>query len=202
MNVAEWATAVGEFAIAAVIMWEMEENRRERFLAEAAHMENYVDRGKIYSAFYETEGDSIEERSAEFCKRIWKAGEENSSLKNRCERQIVLFNRLGQIRSRAWLHRRDYVKLFPHAVVLFWIMIRPYIVERRGMTGDWWASDFQRLTERCIEFLFDGNPNAHLTLYDSNRERKKDLIIPTSRLRELQDELKATRPGREKKVSK
>lgn len=189
MQVAEWATAVGEFLIAGVILWEMEENRRERFLAEAAQIGNYEARGKIYSAFYDTAGESIKDRSEEFCKRIWKEEKDNTELKRSCEHQIVLFNRLGQISRRAWFYKRDYVKLFPHAVVLFWIMIRPYIVERRAMTGDWWASDFQQLTKQCLKFLFDDNPNAQLSLYDRDRQRKKDLIIPTSHLRELQDEL-------------
>lgn len=189
MNIPEWGTAIGEFLIAGVIWWEMEENRRERFMVEAAQIANYQDRGKIYSAFYDTDGESIQERSAEFCKRIWREEESNAELKTSCERQIVLFNRLGQISRRAWFYKRDYVKLFPHAVVIFWIMLKPYIVNRRGMTGDWWGSDFEQLTKRCLEFLFDENPNAHLSLYDHNRERKKDLIIPTSHLRELQVEL-------------
>jgi hypothetical protein len=196
MSASEWATAVGEFVIAGVILWEMEVNRREWFLAKAGQIGNYADRGKIYSAFYDTNGESIEDRSTEFCKRIWKEDKENAKLKSRCERQIVLFNRLGQISRRASFYKRDYVKLFPHAVVLFWIMIRPYILERRAMTGDWWASDFQQLTKQCLEFLFDENPNAHLSLYDRNRERKEDLIIPTSHLRKLQDELNHARPKR------
>jgi hypothetical protein len=73
-------------------------------------------------------------------------------------------------------------------------MIRPYIEERRAMTGDWWARDFQQLTKQCLEFLFDDDRNAQLSLYDRNRERKLDLIIPTSHLRELQDELSLPRP--------
>src|SRR6266436_4774153 len=118
--VAELTTAACEFLIAFVIWWEMEVNRREGFLARAAEFENYEDRGKIYQAFYYTSGESIQDKSREFCKRIWNDTNGDIDLKKSCERQIVLFGRLGQIRRRAWVYKRDYVKLFPHAVILFW----------------------------------------------------------------------------------
>jgi hypothetical protein len=189
---AEWLTALGELAIAVVIWWEMEENRRERFQTEAAKIQNYEDRGRIYAAYYDTAGASIRQRSEEFCRRIWReqnAAEGEVDLKTSCERQIVLFNRLGQISRRALFYKNDYLKLFPHAVVLFWIMLGPYIAERRAMTGNWWASDFEELTRECLKFLFKADANAHLTLYDRNRERGEDLTIPTTQLRDLQAEL-------------
>jgi hypothetical protein len=190
MNVAEWVTAGSELLIAAVIFLELEEGRRDKFLAEAANMENYIDRGKIYAAFYDTDGDSIGDRSKRFCERIWKREKEDIELKKSCERQIVLFNRLGQIRRHAWLFKDDYVKLFPHAVVLFWIMVEPYIEERRAMTGGWWGRDFEQLTRKCLRFLLK-DTDARLYLYDEDRSRKKDLEIPTNELRRLEKKLRS-----------
>jgi hypothetical protein len=145
-NIAEWVTALGEIAIAGVIVLEMQVNRRDPFLTEAAKIEHYRARGRVYAAIYDTVGDTTAEKREAFCKRIWKERdqdlrsedrEQESSLKDSCEQQIVLFGRLEQIRRRALFFGRDYVELFPHAVVMFWIMVGPYIEERRRMTGDW-----------------------------------------------------------------
>jgi hypothetical protein len=192
MGLAEWTTAAGEFLIALVIWWEMEVNRREGFLERAAEFTNYEDRGKIFLAFYDTSGESIQDKSREFCRRIWRDVNGETDLKRSCERQIVLFGRLGQIRRRAWVYKGDYVKLFPHAVILFWIMTAPYVNERRGMTGEWWASDFEFLTKKCLDFLLSKNPKAQLTLYGRAPEAEK-LIVSTGDLRELQNELRRSK---------
>ena len=128
----EWCTAVGEFVVAYVIAREMEETRREKFFEHASDIEYYRDRAAIYSTFYTTKGDLLESRRKSFCDQIWSDGKQRDdeddsklSLKDRCERQIVLFGKLGQIRRRALFFKKDYVELFPHAVVGFWIMLYP-----------------------------------------------------------------------------
>jgi hypothetical protein len=62
---------------------------------------------------------------------------------------------------------------------------------RRAMTGGWWARDFKNLTKECLRFLLK-DPNASLTLYDSDRERKKDFVIPIVELRRLENRLKSS----------
>jgi hypothetical protein len=181
-NLAEWATAAMECLIAAVIYWELEENRRSNFQMEAANEINYRSRNDIYSDFFGTEGSSFREKSEKFCQRVW----ENKDLKSRCEQHILLFNRLGQIRRYALFHRRDYIRLFPHTVVLFWMMLQPYIEERRSLSGEWWGNDFRDLTEACLRYLLR-NPDRKLCLYDGDRGRRNDLFIPTSDLRQLQE---------------
>lgn len=185
-DLAAWATAAMELLIAVVIGWELEETRRNNFLTEASDSKNYESRGAIYSAFYKTEGDTVEEKSREFCKLIW----EDADLKSKCERHIVLFGRLQQIRRYALTRRGEYIKVFPHTVVLFWIMLQPFIVERRALTGEWWASDFMKLAEKCLSYLLK-KPDRKLWLYDSDRKRKKDLEISTSDLRRVQASLRA-----------
>jgi hypothetical protein len=192
MSIAEWASAIGEFVIAFVIFLELEVGRRDGFLKEAAQMKNYEDRGKLYTAFYNTDGESTEDKSKRFCDRIWKREGEDVSLKASCERQIVLFNRLGQIHRHAFLYRGDYTKLFPHAVVLFWIMVEPYIEKRRIMTGEWWARDFEQLTNNCLSFLLK-NLKRGLTLYDGDPGGKKDFVIPIGELIRLQEILRSGR---------
>ncbi len=195
MSIAEWASATGEFVIAFVIFLELEVGRRDGFLKEAAQMENYEDRGKIYAAFYNTDGGSTEDKSKRFCERFWKRESEDVNLKESCERQIVLFNRLGQIRRHAFLYRSDYIKLFPHAVVLFWIMVEPYIEKRRTMTGEWWARDFEELTKNCLSFLLR-NLKGGLTLYDGDRGVKKDFVIRMAELVLLKQKLSSSRGAR------
>jgi hypothetical protein len=187
-NYAEWATVFAELLIAAAILYELEENRRNNFFTEAADRKNYQARGKVYSAFFETEGNCVEDKSRKFCEQVWK----DVKLKRQCERHILLFGRLEQIRRHALVRRSEYVRLFPHTVVLFWIMLQPYIEERRALTGEWWATDFIDLTERCLSYLLE-KPDRKLWLYDSDRTRKKDLEISTDNLRRVQDSLRAMR---------
>jgi hypothetical protein len=189
MSFAEWATAGAEVLIAVVIWWEMEENRRDSFLKEAAKIGSYRNRGKINSAFYNTDGESVGNRSKTFCDQIWKLKRDDDDLKKSCEEQIVLFNRLGQIRRRAWIYKNDYVQLFPHAVVLFWMIVEPYLETRRAMTGEWWSRDFRELTKECLRFLLK-DPNARLYVYDRDRERRNDFVITTVELRRLEDRLR------------
>ena len=63
VDIAEWIAAVGELLIAGVIVLELEENRRDKFLAEVAQMESYESRGRVYSSFYGTEGNTAAEKS-------------------------------------------------------------------------------------------------------------------------------------------
>jgi hypothetical protein len=191
MSTIDLVTAIGEFAIAIVIVWEMEENRRDRFLTEAAKIKNYADRGRIYAAFHATPRETVEAKSREFCKRIRLSGGDAPKLKLSCERQIVLFGRLAQIKRRALFYRRDYVKLFPHAVVLFWIMVNPYVKERREMTGEWWASDFESLARDCLEFLLREKSDVKLIIYGSDRQSQRDFVIAHDYLTELRSQLRS-----------
>jgi hypothetical protein len=190
MSYAEWATAGAEVLIAGVIWWEMEVNRRDNFLKEAATIGNYNNRRKINSAFYATDGESVEIRSKRFCERLWSSEKDDDVLKDSCEEQIVLFNRLGQISRHRWFYRDDYVELFPHAVVLFWMLVEPYIEMRRALTGEWWARDFRELTRECLRFLLKDS-NAKLYLYDRAGARRNDFVITTVELRQLKDRLTA-----------
>jgi hypothetical protein len=73
-------------------------------------------------------------------------------------------------------------------VVLFWMMLKPYIEERRALSGEWWGIDYSDLTEACVRHLLK-NPNNKLCLYDSDRKRKKDLFVSVSDLQQLRGEL-------------
>jgi hypothetical protein len=188
MRLAEWASAVGEFLIAWVIFWEMEQNRRESFLNTAHRPESYEARRKTYAAFHATPGGCMAEKSKAFFEAVWGAGSREESIRESCEEQLSLFGRLGQIYRRAWINKQDYVKLFPQAVVMYWMMLEPYIADRRALTGEWWASDFETLTSACLEFLLR-NPRASLTMHGLDRETE-NLIVHGDELRSLQQRLK------------
>jgi hypothetical protein len=207
---AEWAATVGEFAVAYVIVREMEEGRREKFFERSANMDNYRDRAYIYSEFFDTNADSIPGRSEAFCKRIREAAKteafvktdnadencrpkdgEKPNLKTSCERQIVLFGNLGQIRRRAWLFGDDYVEIFPHAVVGLWIMFLPYVRVRRDRTGKWWAKDFERLAADCLDFLLK-DPKARITIYGRDETAGPPVEIDYSFLSNLKKNWKSS----------
>jgi hypothetical protein len=133
----------------------------------------------------------MREKSINFCAQVWK----DSKLKRKCELHILMFSRLGQIRRYALIRRGVYVRMFPHTVVLFWIMLKPYIEERRKLTGEWWGEDFMDLTAKCLKYLLKKRGRS-LWLFDTDRIRKRELEITTSDLRLAQTELKAMRAAK------
>lgn len=184
MNLGEWIGAGAELLVAFVILWELEEHRRSSFHDEAADSESYEARGEVYEEFFQTKANSIAEKSEAFCAQLWK----EKWLKRRCEEHIVPFSRLGQIRRYSLFFKTDYLELFPHTVVLFWIMLEPYITVRRRLTGKWWATDFMKLTFDCLGFLLK-DPDATLSFYDSDRTKANDIVITRTELVRLKEGL-------------
>ena len=98
-----------------------------------------IEHGHQVTAFVRTQ-----ERLKEFVGRMQNAPTEPEngtpkqngkvSLKTSCDRQIVLFNDLG-ITVGVWYSQSEpLVEIFPHAAIFIWIILHPYIIQRRKDT--------------------------------------------------------------------
>jgi hypothetical protein len=192
-NVAEWAGFVGELVVAAAIVWELDENRRFNFLSEVSSPKTYEARGEIYKAFMNADGKSIMEKSEAIRKRIWSEPE----FKKNCDELILLFEKAGTLAQHALFDRlfqlNQFVSVFPHAVIAFWVMLQGYMKDREERTGPWWAQNFRRLTLGCIEYILK-QKKPRVRIHTATRAQTEDLIIDERELRQLRSQLRAAYP--------
>jgi hypothetical protein len=192
-SVAEWAGFVGELVVAAAIVWELDETRRQNFLSEVSSPEMYKARGEIYEAFVDAEGKSIAEKSEAIRKRIWS----EPNFKKDCDEQILLFEKVGTLARYAVFDRLfqgdQFVSVFPHAVIAFWVMLHAYMRDREERTGPWWAQNFRRLTVSCIGYILK-QKKPRVRIHTASRPETEDLIIDERELRQLRSHLRAAHP--------
>ncbi len=183
-----WVSAFAEGAVAFVILYEVEQHRRSSFLEEASRIEPFKERVQIYSVFLESEGSTLEAKSKAFCDSLW----ENPELREKCDRQIVLFNRLGHLltpRPISWVVRNESIfQWFPQSVALLWLILRPYIAERRRRAGKWWARQFEDFVLASVNFLLR-NGVGTLEMYHPSR-RDLGLNVSREELRQMKRGLK------------
>jgi hypothetical protein len=184
-----WLGAGAEVLVALVILYEVEQHRRSSFLEEASRDEPFKGRKEIYAKFLETEdGLTIREKSEVFCRSLW----DNDDLRTECDKQMVLFNRLGHLltpRPISWIVSNDSIlQWFPQSAVLLWLILSPYIDERRKRAGPWWAKQFEEFVLASVNFLLC-NGAAPLEMYHP-RKRDVRLDVGKEELREMQRKLK------------
>ena len=189
-SIAEWAGFVGELVVAAAIVWELDETRRHNFLSEVSSPKMYEARGEIYEAFVNAEGKSIAEKSEAIRKRIWS----EPNFKKNCDEQILLFEKVGTLARYALFDRifqmDQFVSVFPHAVIAFWVMLQAYMRDRDERTGPWWAQNFRRLTVRSIGYILK-QQKPRVRIHTASRHEAEDLIIDERELRMLRSHLQA-----------
>ena len=168
-----WATFTAEVLVAAAIYFELEQDRTARFIEKATREQSDEDRRVIYAEFLSITGfASLEDRSREFVRRMLATAVEpannptpaQASLKLRCDRQIALFNDLGITIAKWYAQKQQLVEVFPHAAIYMWIILNPYIIQRRSDTGPWLAQPLLTFTQRCVAFVLKTNLDRGLHL--------------------------------------
>lgn len=167
-----WTTIAAEFLVAAVIYFELEQTRRQHFLEKAIDEHADHDRRSIYKAFVAIEGfTTLESRSAEFVRVMLRTSLESGnvanggvSLKTSCDRQIALFNDLGITVGSWYSQSGPLVEIFPHAAIYIWIILHPYIIQRRKDTGKWLAEPLLKFALECVAFVLKENGDRGLHL--------------------------------------
>jgi len=124
MSAAEWVSAIGEFAIAGVIFYELEENRASTFLANVQNETFLKQRKELYEAYLDaaSPGASLKTRAEEFAEKL----KINAVLRSKCDLQWSNIDRLQY--ALLWsFHRNLASKWFPQALISLWVMTGLYV---------------------------------------------------------------------------
>ncbi len=183
-----WVGAAMEFLVALVILYEVEQHRRSSFLEEASRDERLREREEIYGLFLDAEGATVETKSEAFCRSL----KDNRALRTSCDRQLVLFNKLGYLLTPppiSWfVSNESLLQWFPQSVAILWLILTPYIQERRRRFGKWWAKQFSRLTAESVKFLLSQGVQT-LEMYHPNQHDSPGLTISKEHLERVQREI-------------
>lgn len=177
---------LGELVVAVAILWELEENRRVNFLSESASRKMYKGRAEIYEKFMIAPGNAAAKAEA-----LYQLIRTDPKIKKACDGQILLFDTLGGLARNTVFHRNQFISVFPHSVIAFWVMLQPYIEERERRTGPWWAQNFREFTVKCIGFILK-QKEPRVRIHNASRAESEDLIIDARELQSLRSKIRET----------
>jgi hypothetical protein len=165
-SIAEWLTIVAELVVAYVIYLEVEHSRQANYFEKATQAGANKDRGIIYEAFVRLGPESmpLKDRRKEFFDLIHA----KPDIRECCDSQIRLINELGFTATRTLASKKDFVALFPHGPIFLWYIAGPYIEERAGDTGPWYARHLMVFTQDCIEYIREKKPTLALRSFDGS----------------------------------
>lgn len=152
-----WATVVAELVVAYVIYVELGASNLQNFVERTTEPSANKERSAIYEAYLALlKGSDFDEASEAFLKKI----QETPDLKDKCDRQIAHFNALG-IGIDHWLaQKKKIVGIFPHAAVLVWLILGPYIKQRRQDSGSWFATPLLQFALASVIYVTEHNPKG------------------------------------------
>jgi hypothetical protein len=179
----EWLMFLAEVAVAAVIYLELEHNRQMAFLAKATGKTSDQERRDIYAVYLALSAELLKDRAEAFKKAMFA----DRCLKRKCDNEIALFNEIGFMISPWIARKKALVDIFPHAPVYIWLILRPYVLQRRDDTGPYFARHYFHFTERCLGFVIKQGKELHLRRTDGSEGYK----ISLDELREMQKELRS-----------
>jgi hypothetical protein len=177
-------TMLGEWGIVLVIYWELESNRLDHFLETAFSSERAKDRQDIFQAYLEVAVPPNKSRSVAFNELL----ENNLELRQKCDRVLALMDRIGGSLPLLPPFRRRALRWFPHTVIFLWEILYPYIQYRRQISIPSWAGYFARFARACLREI-KRQGRHELVLFDSDRTRKRDIVLSAARLAEIRHEL-------------
>jgi hypothetical protein len=179
------ACGVGaELLVAAVIWYEWEGGRLDQFLTDADQLAS--DRNAIYKAYCGLPRSDARAQS-ELFKELLEA-DSVGELLNHCHSNIRLLSRIGSRLPRVpWLRRTP---LDWHIPVLMWVILAPYIEERRREAGPSYADNFLRYALASTKRLLKQERDTW-TIRDPDRNRNLDVIITRQFLVQIKKDLKS-----------
>jgi hypothetical protein len=135
MSTGEWLIflgSIGEFVIAGVIYYELEESRASTFLANVQNPDFLKDRRRLYAAYVDVaqSGTSLKARAEAFKNKI----ESDADLRSLCDLQWYNIDRLQYALRNSLLHSRLLAQWFPQTLVSLWVMTGLYVRDRQ-VTG-------------------------------------------------------------------
>lgn len=179
-----WLTFIAEIGVVWVIWRESETTRRNHFIETTTRDERNQERATIYAAYLEIKEPDFEQRSRLL---VAKMHADTQDFKRQCDRQIELFNGLGLIISPWFTRKKTYVRIFPHAAIYMWIILRPYITQRRMDAGTFFAEPMLKFMLACAEFLIKENRPLRIR----HPQGADELTISVAHLQLVRQQLKA-----------
>jgi hypothetical protein len=182
----EWLLFWAEIAVAAVIYFELEHSRRTAFLEKATGKSSDQERREIYASYFEVSdpAQSSDEHAKKFMDHLFA----NPTLKKKCDNEIALFNEIGFMISPWLTRKKPLVEIFPHAPVYVWMIVRPYVLQRRTDTGPYFACFYFNFTKRCLNYVIKHTDGLHLRRPDGSdgcRISKTELLKMREEIRGL-----------------
>jgi hypothetical protein len=129
MSAAAWLVpSIGEFAIAIVLYYELEENRASTFLANVQNPDFMSAGRKLYEAYVAVAqpGTSLKARAEAFKDKI----EGDVDLRSSCDFQWINIDRLQYDLRNSLFHSRLLADWFPQVLVSLWVMTGLYVRDR------------------------------------------------------------------------
>lgn len=169
----EWILFGAELLVALVIYLELEHSRDSAFLTTITSEKSDCERRQIYSAYLDESGTK-EEKAEKLHQRL-AAGD---PIRTCCHNQIAMFESMGfearRLRFVPWPRfvKRRYVSVFPHAPVFLWLIVRPYVRDRRSRTGPWFGHNALIFIERSISYVLKYRDELTLSLGDETKAIK------------------------------
>jgi hypothetical protein len=176
-------SAIAEVLVAWVIYYELEGGRLDQFLSDS---DSYVeDRQRIYRAFCGLGDISLKEKREAF-KELLERGEDEK-LRSSCHQVIRLVSRIGARLPRIWWLKRTPVDW--HVAALLWIVLGPYVEERRQEAGPTYAESFVRYALASTKRLLAQRRDTWI-IRDPDRTRREDVQYSRKDVLAIRKELK------------
>ena len=179
---ADWATIIGELLIAAVIYYEIEENRASAFLTDVQQGEFYKGRAELYDSYAKLTAPTLKGRAEQFRKVLGA----DPDLRETCDRQWTYFNRLRYMLRFSLFRRRLLVTWFPQVLVSFWVMTALYIRERQELRHAPVTDDLKVAVKESLKEM-----NKHglkpITVY--SRDGLYKVVVSVDELKQLASDL-------------
>jgi hypothetical protein len=123
---AERSTAIGELLIAAVIYYELEENRVATFLEKVQSPKFLEERREIYKAYVTASSSaSLKNRADEFSRKL----NADPILRSKVDVQWSNVDRLQYALRWSLFHRYLLAEWFPQVLISLWVMTGPMTSE-------------------------------------------------------------------------
>ncbi len=176
-------SVVAELLVAFVIWYEWEGGRLDNFLADADGLAD--ERTEIYRAYCGLSDSTTPSMSERFKEKLEELN--TQELRDACHKNIRLVSRMGSRLPRIWWMRKT--PLDWHVPVMLWMILGPYVKERRKETSASYAQSFLEYAYVSSKRLLKQNRDTWV-LRDPDRSRKRDVGISRDELIKLQADIK------------
>jgi hypothetical protein len=176
-------SAVGEWAIAIVILWEWEGSRVDHFIEDVGTEESTRGRTKIFSEYLKI-SEGTQPRNELFKEELEKP--ENKELRETCAESIRCLSRIGA--RMPWIWPLKNIVLDWHVVVFLWEILGPYVRQKRNEVGTSYATSFLRYALASLERLLK-QKRKQWTIRDPALP-KKVVVLTRNHMEQMKGELR------------